>query len=111
METKFRVWKIGKDGEMSLWGFEQLTSDVVWERKLHPSGDWEKGVFEWGIRDRFSGYFDKNKNEIYEGDILQVVNEALEEIRVICRFGHVYRKINGNEVDIAGFYFELPGKK
>ncbi|MDR1883082.1 MAG: hypothetical protein LBR26_09940, partial [Prevotella sp.] len=35
----------------------------------------------------------------------------LEEIRVICRFGHVYRKINGNEVDIAGFYFELPGKK
>ncbi|MBF0649157.1 hypothetical protein IR083_10025 [Dysgonomonas sp. GY75] len=114
METKYRVFKTDKDGNVTLYGYERLTgvSGTVWERKSHPNGLWVKGVFGKGLRSRFSGHFDKSRNEIYEGDILELINEVSIKIQVTCRFGHAHREVYGTNVDIIGFYFELPnGKK
>lgn len=61
------------------------------------------------------GVEDKNKKDIYEGDIIELVNADGERIRVICEYGIARRHIMGAElmeVDIPGFYFKLPnGKK
>lgn len=54
-----------------------------------------------------TGTYDKNKKEIYEGDVIKLVNEDNETIRVLCEFGTARRNINGNLVDITGFYFKL----
>lgn len=69
----------------------------------------DRYIIEW-----FSGYKDKNKNNIYEGDIIELINENNEKIRVICEFGTVIRNIMGvelNECYIRGFYFRTPNGK
>jgi uncharacterized phage protein (TIGR01671 family) len=61
---------------------------------------------------QFTGFVDKNGKEIYEDDIIQLINEVGDKILVTCEFGHAYRKLNGRLCDIVGFYFILPnGKK
>ena len=57
-----------------------------------------------------SGWFDKNKKEIFEEDILELTNECGDLISIICKFGSVKRKIYTSEdvypeVEINGFYF------
>jgi uncharacterized phage protein (TIGR01671 family) len=57
---------------------------------------------------RYSGLNDKYDNEIYEGDIIELINEDGEIIRVVCEFGTARREMCGRTVDITGFYFTLP---
>lgn len=53
----------------------------------------------------YSGFNDKNNKEIYEMDIIQLVDEDGNIIKVVCEFGTAKRDIYGNLVEIHGFYF------
>lgn len=49
---------------------------------------------------------DKNKKDIYEGDIMKCTDDAGKEIIFVCEYGIARRElISGAEVDIPGFYF------
>lgn len=61
---------------------------------------------------QWSGMQDKNNKDIYEGDIISLVNDVNETVFVVCKYGIARRQIFENTVDIPCFYFELPcGKK
>ena len=61
---------------------------------------------------RYFGEEDKNGKAIYEGDIINLINDIDKSINVVCEFGIARREIFENTVDITGFYFKLPnGKK
>lgn len=60
---------------------------------------------------QWSGFYDKLGNEIYQGDIVELVNEDNQRIRVVCEFKKVQREILGfdlNLCDIVGFSFKIP---
>lgn len=58
----------------------------------------------------YFGRPDKNGVKIYQGDIIELINDEGVPIRVLCEYGTVQRRIvagNGvaNLCDITGFYF------
>lgn len=57
-------------------------------------------------RGMYSNFNDKNNQEIYEGDIIELINEHGVKIQVVCKSGRSTRAIQGKAVDIIGFYFE-----
>lgn len=58
---------------------------------------------------QFSDMIAKDEVDIYEGDIIEIINEDNETVRVVCEYGTARRVMNGGtEVDIQGFYLKLP---
>ena len=52
------------------------------------------------------GRADRENVDIYEGDIIELVNEVENQIRVVCKYGTAERQIDGYLVDVVGFYYE-----
>lgn len=59
----------------------------------------------------YSRFNDKNGTEIFHGDKVRVTRDDGVEIIATCMFGSAIREINGNEVEIIGFYFQVDGGK
>lgn len=92
-EIKFRVWHEG-------------AKEMLYEDNL---GD----VFRWKIEGQpikimeYIGLKDKNGEEIYEADILQIETKDRQIIEILCEYGIARRVMaSGWEVDIPSFYFE-----
>jgi uncharacterized phage protein (TIGR01671 family) len=54
---------------------------------------------------QFTGLHDKEGREIFEGGIIELVNNRGETIRVCCEFGTHQRYLEENLCDITGFAF------
>lgn len=60
---------------------------------------------------QWSGWYDKDAERIFNGDLVELPGPGGRTIRAICRYGIVQRTMDtGYAVEIAGFYFEVAGK-
>ena len=64
-----------------------------------------------GTARRYSGFRDKHGSKIFEGHILELLNQNGEIIKVVCEYGLAEREIFENTVHIMGFYFSVSGRK
>jgi len=115
METiKFRAkdedtneWLYGYYTEFATNEGRQVNVIVTEESKYRKA----LGVIPYTLG-QFSSFYDKDNNEIYHGDILELSLENDKVIKVICWFGNAQRTLYyGEFVEIRGFSFIVPGGK
>lgn len=103
MVTKFRVWE--EISNTMLYDMDSiLKNPSVIPSKLF-SGEDETLKILWHF-----GKQDKNGKDIYQGDIIKLINELGNEIFVVCEFGNAEREIMGvklSNCEITGLYFKL----
>lgn len=98
---KFRAW----DKQDKVFVADNVVGNILYEIHANKHHDLNDGF----ILQQFTGLIDKTGQDIYEGDILQLVDDAGNEIKVTCEFGLHKRKMDsGYEVKIAGFAFISP---
>lgn len=111
-ENKYRVWDgskmehnvvVGELGAFYVQGMDE--NDLACLSPFNTKFPPEAPVM------KFFGRQDKNGKDIFAGDIIQLINDNNEYIRVVCEYGTVQRRILGgiihqvNLCDITGFYF------
>ncbi|WP_312750515.1 YopX family protein [Epilithonimonas hominis] len=113
-EFKLRIWN--PHGKNMIYDidnvFECLKQQFSFDKTMPDRGfvipyDHKSEGMVWM---RYFGKKDKNQVDIYQGDILELVNSEGQKIRVVCQFGTVERELKGTSVnlcEITGFYFRF----
>jgi len=60
---------------------------------------------------QYSGFDDKDGENIFDGDIVEFENEDGDKTTAICQLGSAKRVIYENDVEIHGFYFLVKSRK
>ena len=103
-QIKFRAWDIKNKKWLSTCNVVMSLSgdEFGWNFGYEPLRDMDKDEF---ILSQFTGLIDKNKREIYEGDILKWDNECTILIKWVedRDVGFGYRVLTQNDKNICAF--------
>ena len=110
-KTKFRVWDKTTEYMDDRVRVASIGGDTKVE-VLDGFSNWRELSKDDYILMQYTGLKDRVGTEIYEGDILELINEDGKRVAVVCKFGN--RRLvtdRGIAIDIQCFYFEVKGWK
>ena len=107
-EIKFRAWVISDEKMYNVKKMYLISNGYAPQWHIDTFHHKNLSYHQFKLM-QFTGLLDKQGKEIYEGDILQLVDDAGNEIKVTCEFGIHKRKMDsGFLVEISGFAFISP---